>query len=77
MEMEGDDSNDSSGSSCFDYDVMDKGDYEILTPPVVSVTSSVSKTTEFEWKLKKLPAYPGHSKAITFQTGELIDDAVL
>jgi hypothetical protein len=76
--MEGDDSIDSSGSSCFDYDYdMDKGDYEILTPPVVSVTTSVSKTTEFEWKLKKLPGYEGRSKIIIFQTGELIDDAVL
>jgi hypothetical protein len=75
--MEGDDSIDSSGSSCFHSDNMDKGDYEILTPPVVRVTTSVSKTTEFEWKLKKLPVYPGPSKIIIFQTGEMIDDAVL
>jgi hypothetical protein len=47
--------------------------YQILTPSVVSVTTAVSKTTEFDWKLTKLPKYLQESEIIKFQTGALVD----
>jgi hypoxanthine phosphoribosyltransferase len=42
--------------------------HETLKPPVRSVSAAVSKTTEFEWKLTKLPLNPNDVEAIKFET---------
>jgi hypothetical protein len=48
--------------------------HETLTPPVGSVFAFFSKTTEFDWKLTKLPMNPNDVEAIKFETR--VDDAV-
>jgi hypothetical protein len=47
--------------------------HETLTSPVGSVFAGFSKTTEFDWKLNKLPMNP-NDEAIKFETR--VDDAV-
>jgi hypothetical protein len=46
--------------------------HETLTPPVVSVSSVnvFSKTTEYQWKLNKLPVSRNAVEVIRFETEE-------
>jgi hypothetical protein len=39
------------------------------TPTVVSLSNVFSKTTEFKWKLTKLPVNPNAVEVIRFKTG--------
>jgi hypothetical protein len=53
--------------------------HETLNPPAVSVSAAFTKTTEFEWKLTKLPMKPNDVEVIEFETGrdEADDETVL
>jgi hypothetical protein len=44
--------------------------HETLTPPVVSVSNAnvFSKTTEYQWKLNKLPVKRNAEEVIRFET---------
>jgi hypothetical protein len=68
-EVEGNKTKDTEGLA--DDDVVT---HETLTPPVGSVFAYFSKTTEFDWKLTKLPMNPNDVEAIKFETR--VDDAV-
>jgi hypothetical protein len=46
--------------------------YQTLTEGI-NITSAVSKTTEFQWKLTRIPMGPNDVEIITFQTGALLD----
>jgi hypothetical protein len=49
--------------------------HETLTAPAVSVSNVVSKTSEFKWKLTKLPVNPHAVEVIKFET-EVVGDGV-
>jgi hypothetical protein len=49
--------------------------HETLTPPAVSVFNVISKTSEFKWKLTKLPVNPHAVEVIKFET-EVVGDGV-
>jgi hypothetical protein len=51
--------------------------HETLTPPTVSVSNVVSKTSEFNWKLTKLPVNPNAVEVIRFETGVVGDDVTV
>jgi hypothetical protein len=57
-----------------DDDVVTHETHETLAPPVGSVFAFFSKTTEFDWKLTRLPMNPNDVEAIKFETR--VDDAV-
>jgi hypothetical protein len=51
--------------------------HETLTPPTVSVSNVISKTSEFNWKFTKLPVNPNAVEVIGFETGVVGDDVTV
>jgi hypothetical protein len=60
-----------------DDDIEEVVTHETLTPPTVSVSNVISKTSEFNWKLMKLPVNPNAVEVIRFETGVVGDDVTV